>query len=116
MKNKNKPQKGQPCIVIERKYNGQPPKLTETKIISAGSKWIFVDYFYKTNKFDSETLTSDWGGYDLFIGTMEEFNEYCKRSAEEKKIRNEIAHFIENAELEQLISIKEVIDKIQENG
>lgn len=113
MKNKNKPQKGQPCIVVERKYNGQPPTLVETKITSAGSKWIFVEYFYKTNKFDSETLTSDWGGYELFIGTMDEFNEHRKRSEEAKKVRSEIEGFIKIADLEQLKAIMAAIDKIK---
>ena len=35
--------KGDTCVVVERYYSSKGKQTIETKVISAGSKWIYVE-------------------------------------------------------------------------
>lgn len=72
----NKIKKGD--IVCVYYFHGDRKEIHETEVISSGSKYITTSYD-KTNKFDAESLCSDWGGYSLFKGTEEECEKYLSK-------------------------------------
>lgn len=113
MENK-KIKKGDPCVIVER-YNsskGRTPR--ETKVLSAGRKWIYVECFGKTNKFDVETLHSDYGGYNLFIGNLEEYNEAIRINEIKNKLKEEINSSIEKLSIGNLQKVKDLIESLTE--
>ena len=113
MENK-KIKKGDPCVIVER-YNsskGRTPR--ETKVLSAGAKWIYVEWFNKTNKFDAKTLRSDWGGYDLFIGTLEEYNEAMRLNEIKSRLEDDIKSSINKLSIGNLQKVKDLIESLTE--
>lgn len=109
MENK-KIKKGDTCVIIERHNSSKGRTPRETKVLSAGAKWIYVETFYKTNKFDAEFLRSDWGGYDLFIGTHEEYNEAVRINEIKNKLKEEINSSIEKLSVGNLQKVKDLIE------
>lgn len=109
---KKKIKKGDPCVVLEWRTKYESP--TQTKVISAGSKWVYVEHFGKTNKFDAETLQSDWGGYHLFIGTIEEYKEAIRIEEEKKNLIEEITNLINKLSADKLQIAKDVIESLSE--
>lgn len=113
MENK-KIKKGDTCVVIDRYSNSKVSDKTETKVIRAGSKWIYVEWFNKTNKFDAETLRADWGGYDLFIGTLEEYNEAMRINQIKNKLEEEIKSSIGKLSVGNLQKVKDLVESLVE--
>lgn len=86
----------------------------QNKVISAGSKWIFVEWFNKTNKFDAETLHADWGVYDLFIGTLEEYNEAMRLNEIKSRLEEEIKSSIGKLSVGNLQKVKDLVESLVE--
>ena len=114
MEQKNKIKKGDPCVVIDRYSKSKVSDKTETKVISAGSKWIYVERFNKSNKFYIETLRSDLGGYDLFIGTLEEYNEAMRLNEIKSILKDEIKSSIDKLSIGNLQKVKDLIESLTE--
>ena len=94
-------------------YGGERNRnLVETTVYKVGSKWITVGSGRGT-KYDKERLYSDWGGYRLFLGNLEEANAYFA----DMKRRQEVIRRIEGR-LIMLTSdeLEEIERKINERG
>lgn len=110
---KKKIKKGDTCVIVQRYSNhGRTPK--ETKVLSAGAKWIYVESFGKTNRFDAESLCSDWGSYDIYPCTLEEYKEAIRVEEEKKNLIEEITNLINKLSVDKLQIAKDVIESLME--
>jgi hypothetical protein len=69
--------------------------VTETKVTSAGSKFIVTECSGNSNKFDSDTHRSEYLGYIIYKGAKDECEQYIKDRNEAKKLVREIIHYLE---------------------
>ena len=86
--------KGDFVCIYDRHKPIKETTIVETTVVSAGKKYITTEYD-KHNKFDSESLCSDWGGYALFKGTKEECETYLLKTIEAKKMCREISDYFD---------------------
>lgn len=98
-------------VCTYNEYGGERNRnLVETTVCKVGSKWITVGSERGT-KFDKELLYSDWGGYRLFLGNLEEANAYF----EDMKRRREVIRRIEGRLIkltsEELLEIERKINE-----
>lgn len=82
-------------IVCVYYSHGGRKEIYETEIISAGKKYIKTKYDHHNN-FDSESLYSDYGGYNLFKGTKEECEAYLSKLEDAKTKCREISHYFDS--------------------
>lgn len=111
---KKKIKKGDPCVITNRYNSSKSRNPRETKVLSAGRKWIYVESFGKSNKFDAETLCSDYGGYNIFIGNLEEYNEYVRLNKIKSRLVDEINSSIEKLSVGNLQKVKDLIESLTE--
>lgn len=69
-------------------------EIHETEVVSAGKKYITTKHD-QSNKFDAESLYSDWGGYSLFKGTEEECETYISKLEDAKTKCREIRSYFD---------------------
>jgi len=81
-------------IVCVYYAHGDKKEIHETEVISSGTKYITTKYEQR-NKFDAESLCSDWGGYSLFKGTKEECETYISKFEDAKTKCCEIRSYFE---------------------
>ena len=86
--------KGDVVCIYDRHKPIKETTIVETTVVSAGRKYITTEYD-RHNKFDSESLCSDWGGYALFKGTKEECKAYLLKTIEAKKMCREISDYFD---------------------
>lgn len=106
--------KGDTCVIVERYGSSKGRTPMETKVLSAGAKWIYVEWFNKSNKFDAETMWSDWGGFSLFIGTLEEYNEAMRINQIKNKLEEEIKYSISKLSVGNLQKVKDLVESLIE--
>lgn len=81
-------------IVCVYYFYGNRKEIHETEVISSGAKYITTKYEQR-NKFDVQSLCSDWGGYSLFKGTKEECEKYLSKLEEAKIKSREISRYFD---------------------
>lgn len=91
-------------------FHGNRKEIHETEVISSGAKYITTSYD-KNNKFDSESLYSDWGGYSLFKGTKEECETYLSKLEDAKTKCREISNYFDTR-IDDFDLISQVYDLI----
>lgn len=99
------------CIINTAKNDYEFVK--ETKVTSAGSKFIVTEYSGNSNKFSSETHHSEYLGYLLYKGTKSECEEYIKDRNEARGLIREIVHQLEWGEPDPKV-VKEIYNLIKE--
>lgn len=86
--------KGDVVCIYDKYKPIKETRIVETTVVSVGRKYITTEYD-KHNKFNSESLYSDWGGYALFKGTKEECEAYLLKTIEAKKMCREIRDYFD---------------------
>jgi len=76
-------------------HGGSKKEIHETEVISSGAKYIATKYDQR-NKFDAETLCSDFGGYSLFKGSKEECEKYLSKLEDAKIKSRKICHYFDS--------------------
>lgn len=82
-------------IVCVYYFHGGRKEIHETEVISSGTKYITTKYEQR-NKFDAQSLCSDWGGYSLFKGTEEECEAYLSKIEDAKAKCRKISHYFDS--------------------
>lgn len=91
--------KGDIVCIMEPEHSGTNYRFhIETTVESSGNKYITTKFNGKSNKFDADTLYSEFMGYKLFKGNKSECEEYIKNSIESKGMIREIESFIHGSE------------------
>lgn len=114
MEQKKKIKKGDTCVIVERHNSSKGRTPRETKVLSAGAKWIYVELFAKTNRFDTETFCSDWGVYDFYHCTLKEYNEAIRINEIKNKLKEEINSSIEKLSVGNLQKVKDLVESLAE--
>jgi hypothetical protein len=94
IKMENNFKKGDIVCVYNRYGNNRNREIHETEVISSGKKYITTKHD-KSNKFDIDSLCSDWGGYALFKGTHDKCKEYLEKLGYIKEKCREISHYFD---------------------
>jgi len=82
----------------------------EEKVVSIGPKYITTDGPQWRRKFEKETMTcTDWCGWNIFLGTKAEYEDYCKKRTERNQLLNVLHNYLDSLKLDDLKKVREYI-------
>lgn len=92
---------------------------SEMFVQSVGRKYITVTPYIdggNVTKFERDTLhytdgKNSWGSIYLFLGTMKEYEEKLEAERLRSEIAKEVINKIQRLPMDQLLNIKEIIEK-----